>query len=541
MNRKIFLSGTYIDLEKIRKDLIETLRPFGSQLLIETMEHFSPSDKNALQTSLERLGECSAYVALIGGRYGTIPFGEDLSITHFEFREALKRGLSIAVFIQDPPIIDAGPDGTYREDDTKWRKRIEFINEIKRSVLPVSFKDSNDLIKKLPEIIVRYVTHETISEPQSIRVFSAEEAAQIFEEADERFRKKIGEIEDFFSFVAFKFRDIFHIDQSDFDIHPLFKDFREKLTPIVPGIQLSNKTGQLTRAGIRHVLLRSATMQQILMHYDASKLREVGANIGGTAATDLLTMLNNNKAIPNSSQAFVTLWDYWDATGGWGTLQLEMPEQQFGGEGYGEATIWRIRLLNSVLRLSPQDTNEPVEQVNKRLANFWSGYIQGFLNTALPLLSQTMEREFTHEQYMSEIQLPAFKSAREVEHLIDGDADIFIVKFKELPETDSLIRLSRAQRSLDRGEYGRVWESLSLAYKEIQELVGPEAFAEAVGQVSDSDLPAILAKTQRPPNYLSGDEAKRDFKCARQVITICAGKLRKSQAQVADESPHNAL
>jgi hypothetical protein len=230
MNKKIFLSGTYVDLEKIRKDLIETLRPFGGELLIESMEYFNTSDKNALQLSLDRLAECSAYIGLIGGRYGTVPFGHELSITHLEFREAVRRGLGISVFIQEPAVIDAGPDGSYREDDAKWLKRSNFLSEIRRIVTPMTFRDSNDLIKKIPEIIVRYVRSDAALGPKPIRVFGAEAAGKVFEEADERFRIKIGEIEDFFSFVAYKFKDIFHIDKHDFDVHPLFKDFREKLT-----------------------------------------------------------------------------------------------------------------------------------------------------------------------------------------------------------------------------------------------------------------------------------------------------------------------
>lgn len=98
----VMISSTYVDLKSLRKVLIDAAQAVG--FFPEVMEHDGALPASVVQSSLQRVRRSSAYVLLIGHRYGQQP-GRDRSppdlrsITEMEFDEALACGLPTLLFI----------------------------------------------------------------------------------------------------------------------------------------------------------------------------------------------------------------------------------------------------------------------------------------------------------------------------------------------------------------------------------------------------------------------------------------------------------
>jgi hypothetical protein len=88
-NKSVFISSTYKDLVELRKKVADRLH--GLFLSVIRMEHFGATSKSTLENSLKELGKgCNYYILIIGHNYGTIPEGQDISITHSEFKKAVE-------------------------------------------------------------------------------------------------------------------------------------------------------------------------------------------------------------------------------------------------------------------------------------------------------------------------------------------------------------------------------------------------------------------------------------------------------------------
>lgn len=66
------------------------LRPSGSE-----------QTPDATAVSLEELRASQVYILLLAWRYGHVPQGQTLSVTHLEYREAVRLGLPRFVFLAD--------------------------------------------------------------------------------------------------------------------------------------------------------------------------------------------------------------------------------------------------------------------------------------------------------------------------------------------------------------------------------------------------------------------------------------------------------
>lgn len=96
----VMISSTYLDLKELRKVLEEAA--LGAGLFPEAMEHDAARTVSIIESSLAKIRGASAYVLLIGHRYGQQPKDaatnpDRLSITELEFNEAIRLGLPIVV------------------------------------------------------------------------------------------------------------------------------------------------------------------------------------------------------------------------------------------------------------------------------------------------------------------------------------------------------------------------------------------------------------------------------------------------------------
>ncbi|KJK42818.1 hypothetical protein UK23_35460 [Lentzea aerocolonigenes] len=143
----VMVSSTFADLREHRAALMSAIQ--GQHLHAVAMESDSARPLTVIQSSLEKVQDAAAYIAIIGRRYGSVPECAEnpggLSLTHLEFREAARLGRPILVFIM-------GADHLLTEDgfefDADKRAKLEaFREEAKFAGRPTHqvYKEFNDL------------------------------------------------------------------------------------------------------------------------------------------------------------------------------------------------------------------------------------------------------------------------------------------------------------------------------------------------------------------------------------------------------------
>lgn len=98
----VAVSSTFTDLKEHRAALIKTIKSHG--LTDVAMENDSAKFMDVIDSSLQMVRDGSAYIGVIGKKYGQIPKSpvknpNDLSITELEFNEALRLNRPMLLFI----------------------------------------------------------------------------------------------------------------------------------------------------------------------------------------------------------------------------------------------------------------------------------------------------------------------------------------------------------------------------------------------------------------------------------------------------------
>jgi hypothetical protein len=309
---------------------------------------------------------------------------------------------------------------------------------------------------------------------RTVKIFNTDGWPVIKDEFDSSSDERLSRIQRFLEFLAGSFGRLFSIDSKRLDIHPFFIEVRDQLRNIIPGVSLDEKGGVLKRTGVRHVILRTKTAQLLirsLQEIDNEKLFEIGKQIGAGAASDLIkNTVEAKQLIPASAEAFVTLWDYWDRTGGWGKLTLIKSSENNDAEPISQESQppeWYIRIENNFL------ATENLKETH-RLSSFWGGYIKGVLNEALPRINEIMSRKLDKIQ-RQKVTLPAYQQVVEVIHEEDSDltSDTFKVRFKNLPFSDGRRILSNCQIHIQDGEYDTATHLCRLAVLSAKNELGP--------------------------------------------------------------------
>ena len=94
---RAFVSSTYRDLHDHRAYVIDRLTQSG--IVVDPMEKWTAASDEPKVLSQERVKDCQLCVLLVGFRRGHVADGESLSITQMEYREALRLGIDVLVFI----------------------------------------------------------------------------------------------------------------------------------------------------------------------------------------------------------------------------------------------------------------------------------------------------------------------------------------------------------------------------------------------------------------------------------------------------------
>jgi hypothetical protein len=136
---KIFISSTYIDLIEYRKAVETALNKLNVRHRM--MENFGSQPEDPKTVALKEVEACDILIGVYAHRYGTIPEGDNKSVTEQEFDRAEELGKPIFVyrvhpdFPWPPKLIDGG---SAKKKLTAFMKRVE-------KCLRTEFKEPKDL------------------------------------------------------------------------------------------------------------------------------------------------------------------------------------------------------------------------------------------------------------------------------------------------------------------------------------------------------------------------------------------------------------
>lgn len=143
----VMVSSTFADLREHRAALMSAIQ--GQHLHAVAMESDSARPMTVIESSLEKVRDAAAYIGIISRRYGAVPEcsanPDGLSLTHLEFREAVRLGRPILVFIMGAGHLvtedDIELDPDKRAKLAKFREEAMFAGGDVHQV----YKEFNDL------------------------------------------------------------------------------------------------------------------------------------------------------------------------------------------------------------------------------------------------------------------------------------------------------------------------------------------------------------------------------------------------------------
>jgi hypothetical protein len=145
MNRTIFISSTFTDLQSHRKAVWDLLATFDVN--IRGMERFGARSENPLVTCMAELEQADIYVGIIAQKAGSIEPSSGKSYTQLEYEFAYERKKEILMFLLDTeraPVLEAHTDFGERREKLNAFKSI-----LKERHTIASFTTERDLAEKL--------------------------------------------------------------------------------------------------------------------------------------------------------------------------------------------------------------------------------------------------------------------------------------------------------------------------------------------------------------------------------------------------------
>jgi len=146
---RIFISSTYGDLLEYRQAASGAINGLGHQS--DDMELWSADGRSGAVYSVDRVKQSDVLILLLAHRYGTIPDGEQHSITELEYLAARDAGIPVLAFFVDPEL-------PWPPQDIDW--------------------ESRDQLQNFKERVEREVTRKQFRTPQELAVLVTQALAQ---------------------------------------------------------------------------------------------------------------------------------------------------------------------------------------------------------------------------------------------------------------------------------------------------------------------------------------------------------------------------
>jgi hypothetical protein len=172
---RIFLSSTQTDLEAEREIVYWALNGAGHDVV--RMEDFGSRSLESWEVCVKELDRCSAYLLLIGTRYGSTLPDTGLSYTHAEYERAQIDGIPTLAYIKE-----GLPDEHHSEDSLRLREFVELVNDahnVRRPYFRVNelgqaVRDGVADIEGPPEAPAFHRTRRSLADPERYAVARVE-------------------------------------------------------------------------------------------------------------------------------------------------------------------------------------------------------------------------------------------------------------------------------------------------------------------------------------------------------------------------------
>lgn len=470
----VFIGGTFVDLVDHRRAVADavdgSMTDYGLAVTMVGAREEEPE-----RPALTAVEAGAVFVGIFGHTFGVQSEYPTRSVAMAEYDYARATGKRVLVYLADeslPVPHDVVPADELRE------LQADFRDELRRRHPARLFTSPADLAFRVTVDLAR-VVGEMNAPAQAYTVFDSD-LAGVRDLIDAGSPSSRAQVQGFLGFLAESFQPLFTIDRSSYGTHPLLREAGKRLGDLLPEFSLSADDGVISRAGVRHVILRTETVVQLLrllVPDRADLLENTARQIGAGAARDLVEfVLRGGRFVPSSPKAFVALWNYWDRTGGWGTYTLDSVADD----------SWKITIGRSFLR-----TADPAERLV--LAAFWRGYLRGFLNESLPQLSALM-LNLPEQQRATQLTMPASAHVSTVEYEgARGEDDSFFVTFDRGPFFTALRALIASSYHRDRHEYSDAVIRAREAFHSGR-LAGPDEFRDVVSRLQiEERYPAAMA------------------------------------------------
>ena len=159
-NLTVFLCSTYADLTEERELILRAIRKL--QLRHDSMEFFGARADQAIETCLEEVRRSDLLVVVVGHRYGSLVFHQDVSFSEAEYQEGHRLGKPCLVYLRSdeipvlPKFMERDPDNMRRLE--RWKSVLRERHTV------AQFTDPNDLALQVSADISR--TAQSIEEAQ---------------------------------------------------------------------------------------------------------------------------------------------------------------------------------------------------------------------------------------------------------------------------------------------------------------------------------------------------------------------------------------
>jgi len=152
MKKIVFISSTFVDLQKERKKVWETLEEF--QVIVKGMEEFGARSSDPLTTCLSEVAQADIYVGIIGMRYGSIDKETGKSFSQLEYEKAVKMKKEILIYLIDTSTASVIIDDIQKE----YISNLDNFKTVLREKHTVdTFSNAQDLVLKLKRQFAKFL------------------------------------------------------------------------------------------------------------------------------------------------------------------------------------------------------------------------------------------------------------------------------------------------------------------------------------------------------------------------------------------------
>ncbi|MDP4188011.1 MAG: DUF4062 domain-containing protein [Bacteroidota bacterium] len=142
---QVFISSTYSDLNKERKQVLDIL--LMADCIPAGMESFVATDDEQFNVIKKVIDLCDYYILILGKRYGSVNESTGLSYTEMEYNYAINKGIPVLVFVMDDSV--ELENSKVEADVIKSGKLAQFKSRAMRNRLASVWRNTSDLMGKV--------------------------------------------------------------------------------------------------------------------------------------------------------------------------------------------------------------------------------------------------------------------------------------------------------------------------------------------------------------------------------------------------------